>query len=903
MSASSKPSSLVPSTRPHRNNPTHSILTSYNQRHFGVAASGSSKLVGKSSFIPADPSALYHRLCDLSDGVAVPTWRSTLPTQAELFRTPFGLPSPSHSFTQEASFDTTIFTIFKYGIGFLTVSDFTSICSVNPLLSHLPRTMVRLSTRDFRPLRQPNPSWASCNAIPALKELDFLALLFHYDLQLSTAVRFLGPKYLGGHRDVDQICAQLAPHVDSETIAHYRRIMSVGCPNHFNASSSRRNSELFRLHGNDPSISRHRQLVTKNMLKEYKHNFAFCLPNWIGRYLPHCFFTPQHIHLHPTKPPRQIFNAKKRPFADAVAVNNMTSTPFGSELDCRYGDVLSRIYSRIWNLRISYPDDDIVFHCNDVKSCFRQIKHHPDIIGAFSFIVFHQLWIQVGCTFGSDFSPSNWEGIRRTIEQLAQGLFSDNSLRDKHRQYLDLLQWDVSLDSKATKRFVPACPDSRNKGVRDSTGQPCNTPHHMFVDDAVYAEVYLRVRVEQAIAASIEAMFITLGRSDLAHMQDPVSWDKLVEMVISHFNKVLGVEINTRALDVGPPPEFVARTVSLLSSFHKNRKSFTVQEMSTLVGHLSHIATTSRWLTHLLSHLYISIASSLQVNKAHEISTNKAFRDAIKALDTPDTPAHHLSFHQGNIHRTIHKSPKLHFLNTTAKEELLLISQALTSPTISLRTPIAHLVSRDPTADGYGDSSLDAAGGFSVHCRFWWYLEWSDEIRRRTLRHIRDKAHPQFISINVLEYASIIINFAAMSLFFQQHPDPTNPYPVALLFADNVAAEIWAIKGCKRSFIGRALGRLLCALLLNNPLGLSTDRVCTHDNEIADAISRLKSERDSLSFFSSLVHSYPQLRGCRRFVPSHALLSGITEALLTGKLADPLALNHIILSNPGEFTS
>ena len=320
-------------------------------------------------------------------------------------------------------------------------------------------------------------------------------------------------------------------------------------------------------------------------------------------------------------------------------------------------------------------------------------------------------------------------------------------------------------------------------------------------------------------------------------------------------------------------------------------------------GHLSHIATTSRWLTHLLSHLYTSLASSLQVNKAFEISSNKSFRDALRALDQRDITSHQRTFHQGAVHRTIHKSKKTHFLNATAKEEIRLIKQALTSPTISLRTPIAHLVPCDSTADGYGDSSLDAAGGFSEYCRFWWYLEWSAEICSRTLCKLRDSKSGKFISIKVLEYASIIINFAAVSLYFRQHPDVSNPFPLALLFADNISAEVWAIKGCKCSFIGRALGRLLCALLINNPVGLSTDWVSTHDNKIADQISRLKSETDSLSFFISLIQSYPQLRGCRRFLPSHALLSGITEALLTGKLVDPLALSRIILSDPGKFTS
>ena len=724
----------------------------------------------------------------------------------------------------------------------------------------------------------------------------------HYDMNMSAAVRYLGSKYLGGHRNVDEICIKLAPYVDADKIADYRRIMTVGCPNKFNAESSHENAEIYRLYGTDSSLARNKDLVSKNMLKEFKNNFAFPLPSWTTRYCRAVFLTPQHIHLHPPKPPRAIFDARLRPTQDARSINMMTSTHEGSELECLYGVVPSKIFQRIWNLRISYPLIDIILHANDVKSCFRQLKHHPDIVEAFSFVIFNHLWIQIGLAFGSDFSPANWEGVRRVIEQLAQGLFQDSSLREKHRQYLDKLQWDPSLDSSATKRFVPAFPDSQNQGVLDDDGVPVDTPHHVFVDDDIYADVYFRERVEQAVAASIEAMFITLGESDLTFRPDPISWDKLIDMTISHFNKVLGLEINTRKMDVGPPPEFVARTVQQLNAFHDGRKSFTVKEMSSLVGHLSHIATTSSWLRHILSHLYTSISSALKVNNAHEIQTNKAFRDAVRRVNDNDLlTADQQAWNAGVINRIVHRSRRTHFLNPTALEELRLIRLALSS--CSLRTPIAHLVQRDATGKGYSDSSLDAAGGWSTDCKFWWYLEWSEEIRLSTLKFHKNNQDGKLISINVLEYASVIINYAAMSLYFLQNQDPANPFPVALLFADNVAAEIWTIKGCKRSLLGRALGRLLCALLINNPVGLSTARIDTHANVIADEISRLKKEKDSLNFFVSLVNSYPQLRGCRRFRPSPELLSAITETLLTKKLSDPLKLNSIVLNNPGSFTT
>ena len=67
------------------------------------------------------------------------------------------------------------------------------------------------------------------------------------------------------------------------------------------------------------------------------------------------------------------------------------------------------------------------------------------------------------------------------------------------------------------------------------------------MDDSVYADVYekTRIRLEQAIACGIEAIFILLGQSDLAKRQDPISFAKMIEMMISYLNKILGQLINT----------------------------------------------------------------------------------------------------------------------------------------------------------------------------------------------------------------------------------------------------------------------------------------------------------------------------------------------------------------------
>ena len=80
-------------------------------------------------------------------------------------------------------------------------------------------------------------------------------------------------------------------------------------------------------------------------------------------------------------------------------------------------------------------------HANDVKSCFHQLKHHPDVMGAFSYVVLDIHFLSCGLTMGADFSPQTWEVPRQMAEQIAENLFSNKSLVAKHRERLDELIW------------------------------------------------------------------------------------------------------------------------------------------------------------------------------------------------------------------------------------------------------------------------------------------------------------------------------------------------------------------------------------------------------------------------------------------------------------------------------
>ncbi len=134
--------------------------------------------------------------------------------------------------------------------------------------------------------------------------------------------------------------------------------------------------------------------------------------------------------------------------------------------------------THIWNLRISFPKRDIAIHANDIKSCFRLLKHHPNVMGAFSFVIDTILFLQCGLMFGSDFRLANWEPIQQIAEQLATALFNNHTLQEKHKHHLDKLQWDNAL---ATASDDNSRQHLGTHGTPECTFQMgCFDPHHII---------------------------------------------------------------------------------------------------------------------------------------------------------------------------------------------------------------------------------------------------------------------------------------------------------------------------------------------------------------------------------------------------------------------------------------
>jgi hypothetical protein len=154
--------------------------------------------------------------------------------------------------------------------------------------------------------------------------------------------------------------------------------------------------------------------------------------------------------------------------------------------------------------------------------------------------------------------------------------------------------------------------------------------------------------------------------------------------------------------------------------------------------------------------------------------------------------------------------------------ELIFLSDALTPNLgIKVETPIAHLIPRVPTALIIGNSLLVACGGYSITLKFWWHLSFPKDIAKRMLLHLKNNFDDTFISINCLEYVTIIIDYCAALVGFTTRRVNNNPYPVVLCITDNTSMLNWTLHTSKKSIIGQALARFFCGLLNGSRVGIN----------------------------------------------------------------------------------
>ncbi len=117
------------------------------------------------------------------------------------------------------------------------------------------------------------------------------------------------------------------------------------------------------------------------------------------------------------------------------------ATPVELEMEITFGTAFTDLCIWIWNLRISYPDEDIFLAFLDISSCFRFPRIFPDLVGAFGFIVGPIFYAANVGVFGSVALASSWEPFQVAIAALAAAYFFFPDLVAKHDWLLQKLRW------------------------------------------------------------------------------------------------------------------------------------------------------------------------------------------------------------------------------------------------------------------------------------------------------------------------------------------------------------------------------------------------------------------------------------------------------------------------------
>ena len=818
-------------------------------------------------------------------------------------------PSPNLQYrVKDLRFDNIVIFLIKNQASYLSDSDVDNIQKISKMHCDMVDDVLRLRDIDFSKVKLPRYDYADQTEISQERVDLMTACAIHYGLNTGMVVRFLKGEYVGESRDADKILEKVSPYIDEADCEHIRRIINQGCPSHIDFEEDYDNKHMVLRKGNQQTFLQFPEVTAKAMNKEEKFSHVIAFRKWLVYFSPYCRATPQGIREKYGKH-RVIFDSSTQTCPHEIVLNHETPTDKEAIID--FGTAKTCLLINIYNWRISYPDEIILLALADITACFRFARLSADIQGAFGFVAEELFFTPSGHVFGSNTSASSWEPFRRAIKAMITVYARRDDLIEKHRILLEELMWfDVS---SPTPVLVQAFRCDINRGVVNDQGTPLPMEANIYVDD-ILAAAARRLQMLRLLAATIEAIFTVCGTPDISVRQCPLSLEKWHQLVVGPIQIVLGLVINTNTMTVGITDDYINKVRDLLNKWDPNKRFFQVNDMQKLVGKLARLGEGAPWIFKLMSHLYTSLAFALKSNTELLEKSSNGFRDLVKQITTK-TFSGKISDHQRHIKFAMKKAAKMvnrnhatYLVNRTMRDELNFLSDALKPDSgIKFETPIAHLIPRTPTASIVGDSSLLACGGYSITLKFWWHFTFPSDVVERTLLHLKNNSNESFISINCLEYFTIIVNYCASLVVFASRKINDDPHPVVLCVTDNTSALNWTLHTSKKSRIGRALARFFCGLLIGSNVGVNAKWISTVENIIADKISRLKklTSTDSTSHpshntydYAKLQQEHKELKACNSFQPSHKLVSLLLEILLTGNCPD---LKQILKLRPQDL--
>ena len=668
--------------------------------------------------------------------------------------------------------------------------------------------------------------------------------------------------------------------------AHLRRILTDGSPASFHASGTNKEFQEFYKYGNHKSIDTRMPQAMVTMNKEDRKEHVLTFPAWLAPLLPDLMLTPQGLVVHRNKKDRLVFDASFMPSETTITYNSLID--LCKEHTITFARAWHDHLVRIYNLRITFPDEELYTAKDDAAGAFRQPKYHPNIISAKAFIIGPYLFVPTGKTFGDRDSPSNWEPIARARQALSEEYSYGHRDVPPFPEYMDNVR--IATPPRPPQPYTPAYQDKFNPGISFQTDSMGRHPvtYHMHVDDNLHAAVGI-AGIRWAMRCSIAGIIGVLGDNEPDLRSEQPDMEKFLKDEVSYERRQLGLIVNTRTLDVTIPPDKREETIDMLIEWTA-KSHFYLREAAELLGTLISLCRVCPWGSFLFLNLLHSMHHLMQRN-AERLWYSPDFAQMVICWDearTHPTSSAKYRFWSKRVARVIWDCRSATFISREVCDELHFLLHVFRHPEIyKWQSPIRFLIPAKGDYHVYQDSCNEDAGGFCQSLTFYWYLRWPEDIYHRTSTFSEKGDSSTYISINMLEYSAMIIGLAATILAWEALPATHRPAtPIVLLWTDNTTARSWTHKmaGLSRSHPqGRALARLFAHLLMFSTVGIEANHVAGTANVIADHLSRLRLDNQYTHFtYRFLVQKYPWLRKCHRFHPSRELLSLLYSSLQIG---------------------
>ena len=610
---------------------------------------------------------------------------------------------------------------------------------------------------------------------------------------IAAAVQTIGGTLLAPHQDAARIAHHFAGY---ESMAELLQAATTGTPVPVTPGGDLR-AEIER--GNYSSCNTHAPHLSMKVIDDLQHGRALVVTKDAAL---------QHLQLQLHVAPVGVLQQRADKFrvihdysahlGEHISVNDRTLFELAPR--CEIDKVFDNVVNRVWQCRQQWPVMPIMIQKCDVTSAFRQVAVNLDgtLLG---YMYGDNVIIDLRLQFGWRSSPGYWQRQSHAL------MWAHN--RHSEKQHPTPLPSAAAMAAKVTMVAPTAGNIAKVRhdahAIKQLRGGGADDAYfaEMYVDDTIAVEVlHTPTRCSTATASLINDHFQLFGEPGEHGLPSVVAASKLTDWCTTA--AVLGFEIDTEAMTVAVPSHKVLELQQLLAQWPSSRRTAPMQDVWKLLGvlwHNTYVISGGRYFVWRLIGLTVGIHTWLSKQRMAVGS------DVVRL--GPE------------IHREL--------------EYWQWVTAYCTTPTGTLCTPIAALITQQPQHIWLTDASFDAIGGVCVHTGQFWRFDLTDEMGQRVLRGRRKGTG--MLDINVLELLGMVM--AAYVFAVQLQHQPQMPGDAVLLRGDNNSAVHWLQKaGGARDARAQALTRLMGVIAITSGWRFKSKHIPGVDNILADTVSR-----------------------------------------------------------------